>query len=258
QRGGADRVRLDPGVVAAAPGILYLSEQPAVLGLNGVRPALEAVQVVVVPCPHPVRHVLMPRHADRLSDDERRAPARASGMIADQSIGHARVAPHVRIHGRMHDAVAEAIAGQLERGKQRGTGCRHRQNPEGVYLRTATALASPCRLIHWLVWRVGRTQTPSHSQRGDHMLARNNITRRDVLKMAGAAGGLAVTGGIRGAWAQGARRIEQLDPGLSRILSTSQTIQELGSGYGGALGPAEGPVWWKEGGYLLFSDIHND
>ncbi|HKA45132.1 MAG TPA: SMP-30/gluconolactonase/LRE family protein [Burkholderiales bacterium] len=90
------------------------------------------------------------------------------------------------------------------------------------------------------------------------MLARNNITRRDVLKMAGAAGGLAVTGGIRGAWAQGARRIEQLDPGLSRILSTSQTIQELGSGYGGALGPAEGPVWWKEGGYLLFSDIHND
>jgi gluconolactonase len=25
-----------------------------------------------------------------------------------------------------------------------------------------------------------------------------------------------------------------------------------------ALGPAEGPVWWKEGGYLLFSDIHNN
>ena len=23
-------------------------------------------------------------------------------------------------------------------------------------------------------------------------------------------------------------------------------------------GPAEGPVWWKEGGYLLFSDIHNN
>jgi len=25
---------------------------------------------------------------------------------------------------------------------------------------------------------------------------------------------------------------------------------------GGPLGPVEGPVWWKEGGYLLFSDIH--
>jgi gluconolactonase len=24
------------------------------------------------------------------------------------------------------------------------------------------------------------------------------------------------------------------------------------------LGPAEGPVWWKEGGYLLFSDIHKN
>ena len=24
------------------------------------------------------------------------------------------------------------------------------------------------------------------------------------------------------------------------------------------MGPAEGPLWWQEGGYLLFSDIHND
>src|SRR6202030_229750 len=30
------------------------------------------------------------------------------------------------------------------------------------------------------------------------------------------------------------------------------------SGLGGELGPAEGPVWWKEGGYLLFSDIGNN
>src|SRR5438105_92128 len=26
---------------------------------------------------------------------------------------------------------------------------------------------------------------------------------------------------------------------------------------GGPLGPVEGPLWWKEGRYLLFSDIHN-
>src|SRR5204862_7615917 len=31
---------------------------------------------------------------------------------------------------------------------------------------------------------------------------------------------------------------------------------EHASGFGGDLGPAEGPLWWKEGGYLLFSDIH--
>jgi len=24
------------------------------------------------------------------------------------------------------------------------------------------------------------------------------------------------------------------------------------------MGPAEGPLWWKEGGYLLFTDIHNN
>jgi len=32
----------------------------------------------------------------------------------------------------------------------------------------------------------------------------------------------------------------------------------LAEGFGGSLGPAEGPVWWQEGGYLLFSDIHNN
>jgi len=76
--------------------------------------------------------------------------------------------------------------------------------------------------------------------------------------MAATAGALAMTGGIRGAWAQSAKRIEQLDPALDHILTASQPIQELGSGYGGDQGPAEGPLWWKEGGYLLFSDIHND
>ena len=52
--------------------------------------------------------------------------------------------------------------------------------------------------------------------------------------------------------------IEKLQPELDRIVSPDQEIEELGSGYGGANGPAEGPVWWKDGGYLLFSDIHND
>jgi gluconolactonase len=32
----------------------------------------------------------------------------------------------------------------------------------------------------------------------------------------------------------------------------------LAAGFGGTQGPAEGPLWWKEGKYLLFSDIHNN
>ena len=44
----------------------------------------------------------------------------------------------------------------------------------------------------------------------------------------------------------------------TRIVSASEPIQHLADGYGGAHGPAEGPLWWKEGGYLLFSDIHNN
>jgi gluconolactonase len=85
------------------------------------------------------------------------------------------------------------------------------------------------------------------------MRAHNGISRRHLLEIAGASGlALASGSGV----AQGAKRIEQLDPGLDKIISTTEPIVELGSGYGGDLGPAEGPLWWKEGGYLLFSDIH--
>lgn len=54
------------------------------------------------------------------------------------------------------------------------------------------------------------------------------------------------------------KRIEKLDPALDAIIDTSETIHDLASGFGGEQGPAEGPLWWKEGGYLLFSDIHNN
>jgi len=52
--------------------------------------------------------------------------------------------------------------------------------------------------------------------------------------------------------------IEQNAPELERIVSAGQNIEKLGEGYGGGEGPAEGPLWWKEGNYLLFSDIHNN
>ena len=81
------------------------------------------------------------------------------------------------------------------------------------------------------------------------------LSRRDVLRMAGAVGGLALTG-VRQVGAQSARRIESMAPELDRVISTSETIRELATGYGGDIGPAEGPVWWAEGRYLLFNDIH--
>ena len=57
---------------------------------------------------------------------------------------------------------------------------------------------------------------------------------------------------------QSSKRIEQLAPELERIVSSSEPIQDLADGFGGEQGPAEGPLWWKEGRYLLFSDIHNN
>jgi gluconolactonase len=84
----------------------------------------------------------------------------------------------------------------------------------------------------------------------------NAMSRRDMLAMSAAAGSFAAVGGVHGASAQGAKRIDQFAPELDKIISTSEPIQELANGFGGPLGPCEGPVWWKEGGYLLFSDIN--
>src|SRR5947208_2342389 len=57
---------------------------------------------------------------------------------------------------------------------------------------------------------------------------------------------------------QSSPRIEQLAPELEKIITPSEPIQHLADGFGGPQGPAEGPLWWQEGGYLVFSDIHNN
>jgi gluconolactonase len=93
-----------------------------------------------------------------------------------------------------------------------------------------------------------------------------HISRRHMLAMSAAAGGAAATG-LGAAVAQERRgfpaeivltpRIDQFDPALDKIISTSEPIKYIADGFGGPLGPAEGPLWWKEGGYLLFSDINS-
>jgi gluconolactonase len=52
--------------------------------------------------------------------------------------------------------------------------------------------------------------------------------------------------------------IEKITPELEQVVSVDQEIEELATGFGGDAGPAEGPLWWKEDGYLLFSDIGNN
>ena len=86
---------------------------------------------------------------------------------------------------------------------------------------------------------------------------RSTISRREMLSMAASAGGLLIVGGGRDARAQSAKRIEQMMPELNGIISMSEPIRELAAGYGGDIGPAEGPVWIAEGHYLLFNDINS-
>src|SRR5260370_6597223 len=74
--------------------------------------------------------------------------------------------------------------------------------------------------------------------------------------MAVAIGGFAMSGDRVSS--QSSKRIEQLAPELERIISLSEPIQDLADGFGGPQGPAEGPLWWRDGGYLVFSDIHNN
>ena len=90
------------------------------------------------------------------------------------------------------------------------------------------------------------------------MDSEHGISRRHMLAMSAAAGGIAMVGGVPHARAQAAKKIEQLAPELEKIVATTEPVKDLAEGFGGSLGPAEGPLWWKEGGYLLFSDIHND
>jgi gluconolactonase len=87
------------------------------------------------------------------------------------------------------------------------------------------------------------------------MQARDRFSRRRLFEMVGAAGALALAGPMRLARAQGAKRIERLAPELDAIIDTTQSIRELATGFGGDIGPAEGPVWVSDGRYLLFNDI---
>jgi gluconolactonase len=82
------------------------------------------------------------------------------------------------------------------------------------------------------------------------MRARQGLSRRRMLAMS-AAGSFAIGMGYRGGAAQGAKRIDRLDPALDQIVSTSEPIVDLATNLGGTAN-VEGPLWWKEGGYLLF------
>lgn len=85
------------------------------------------------------------------------------------------------------------------------------------------------------------------------MLEPATITRRRMLELT-AASGLGLVPYKR-AFAAGLEpRIEQFDPALEKIISVFEPIRTLATGFGGG-GNTEGPVWWHEGGYLLFSSI---
>src|SRR6266700_2134369 len=87
--------------------------------------------------------------------------------------------------------------------------------------------------------------------REETMGRKHNISRRRMLAMSGAVASFAAIGGPRSAAAQAAKRIERLDPALDQIIDASEPIVDIATNLGGTAN-VEGPLWWKEGGYLLF------
>jgi gluconolactonase len=81
------------------------------------------------------------------------------------------------------------------------------------------------------------------------MRPQQRFSRRHMLATMMAAGSVAA--GYRHAAAQAAKRIERLDPALDEIISTTEPIVDIATNLGGTAN-VEGPLWWKEGGYLLF------
>ena len=47
-----------------------------------------------------------------------------------------------------------------------------------------------------------------------------------------------------------------MDAALGNIIATNEPIRQLATGFGGDIGPAEGPLWMAEQRHLLFNDIH--
>ena len=52
--------------------------------------------------------------------------------------------------------------------------------------------------------------------------------------------------------------VEQISTDLERIVSSDAEVEQLASGLATDTWPAEGPLWWKNEGYLMFSDIGQD
>ena len=55
-------------------------------------------------------------------------------------------------------------------------------------------------------------------------------------------------------WKEDFMPIETVSPEFDRIVSRDQDVEELGNGYL----IAEGPLWWKEEGYLLFNEVRGN
>src|SRR4029450_13762103 len=108
-------------------------------------------------------------------------------------------------------------------------------------LSTSATLSSPLSRASEFARRIGRSGSPGKRRRGPrggHM--RSVISRRHMLEIAVAIGGLAMSVGRVSS--QSSKRIEQLAPELEKIISPSEPIHDLADGFGGPLGPAEGAL----------------
>ena len=127
-----------PRDVAATAAVDDLPEQAAILRLDRLGPAGEAVEVVVVPGADARGHVKAAPHAQRLGHDHRRAAPGAAGVIVHQPLGDARACGELGGNRRMHDAVAQPLPRQRKRRRHRRVGRHvHQRAPACKAIRSA-------------------------------------------------------------------------------------------------------------------------
>jgi gluconolactonase len=101
-------------------------------------------------------------------------------------------------------------------------------------------------------------RVPCYSDRRSHTGRRMHGSRRTFLATWGALAAAASTTRARGQWQESQRypdpRIQIIDPSFAPYRVASAKVERIASG----MRWCEGPVWFGDGRYLLWSDIPND
>ena len=106
--------------MSAAPGVLNLACETAILAFHRASEPFERVGIVLPPNLYTGHTRLMPHHAKRLSHTKRYSSRRPVSMIKNFSVRHAAFRRRKSGYRCVRDSITESLPRQTERSEQRG------------------------------------------------------------------------------------------------------------------------------------------